>query len=222
MTTRTYPAGVTSWVDVEAPDVDAATTFYGELFGWTFVQATPEGVPSRYLLARLDGLDVAGVGTSATGDARWSTYVAVDDADAAAERVRAAGGRVLDPPADAGEGGRAVTCADPDGVAFRLWQARRRPGAQVVNDPGSWNFSDLHATDPEASRRFYAEVFGWEVSDTGFAPAARPAGRRADGQPVHPAAGLSPGGGGELRAAASPTRPAGARPPRGPRPRPGS
>jgi uncharacterized protein len=99
----------------------------------------------------------------------WSTYVAVDDADAICAAVEAAGGRVLAPPADAGEGGRAATCADPSGVGFRLWQARRRLGAQVTNAPGSWNFSDLHAADPEAAAAFYGQVFGWVFADLGFA-----------------------------------------------------
>jgi uncharacterized protein len=54
-------------------------------------------------------------------------------------------------------------------VPFGLWQARQRLGAQVVNTPGAWNFSDLHAADPEASAAFYSEVFGWSVDNLGFA-----------------------------------------------------
>ena len=59
---RTYPAGVTSWVDIEVDDVEAAQAFYGGLFGWTFTQATPPEAPVRYLIAQLDGQDVAGIG----------------------------------------------------------------------------------------------------------------------------------------------------------------
>ena len=65
-------------------------------------------------------------------------------------------------------GGRSATCKDPHGVAFLLWQAGSRPGAQAVNAPGAWNFSDLHAADPAASAAFYGEVFGWSVEDIGF------------------------------------------------------
>ncbi len=54
-----------------------------------------------------------------------------------------------------------------------MWQAKRRLGAQVTNLPGSWNFSDLSAADPEASARFYTEVFGWEFDDLGFATMIR-------------------------------------------------
>ena len=172
---RTYPEGVTSWIDLERPDVEAAQAFYGGLFGWTFTDATPPGASLRYVVAKLDGLDAAGIGEPAeaagraVGPAAWNTYVAVTDADAAAARIEAAGGRVLVGASDVGEAGRSAVCADPSGVPFRLWQARRMLGAQIVNTPGAWNFSSLHAADPAASAAFYSEVFGWSVDDLGFA-----------------------------------------------------
>jgi predicted enzyme related to lactoylglutathione lyase len=176
---RTYPAGVTSWVDTEQRDVAAAKQFYGGLFGWTFTQATPPGTPVQYVVAQLGGQDVAGIGGPAdpsgpvAASPSWNTYVAVDDIDATAAAVEAAGGRVVSPPEDAGEGGRSAVCADPFGVSFRLWQAKRRLGAQVTNAPGAWNFSDLHATDPQGSARFYTEVFGWEFAELGNASMVR-------------------------------------------------
>jgi predicted enzyme related to lactoylglutathione lyase len=176
---RTYPAGVTSWVDVEHRDVEAAERFYGELLGWTFTRATPPEAPFQYVVAQLGGQDVAGLGGPADPsapfpvDPAWNTYVAVDDIEATAAAVEAAGGSILSPPTAAGEGGIAATCADPFGVQFRLWQARRRLGAQLTNVPGSWNFSDLHAADPDASARFYTEVFGWVFDDLGFATMIR-------------------------------------------------
>ena len=168
---RTYPLGVTCWVDVESPDVEATKQFYAGLLGWTFTRATPPEAPFQYAIAELDGQDAAGVGGPA--DSAWNTYVAVDDIDAAVLSVARAGGSVVSPPADAGEGGRAAACADPLGVQFRLWQANQRLGAQVTNVPGAWNFSDLYAADPEDSARFYGEVFGWQFDDLGFATMIR-------------------------------------------------
>ena len=164
---RRYPHGVTSWVDLLTPDLDAATRFYGELFGWTFTDVAPRGGPGSYLLGTLDGQEVGGIApadeSAATAPARWRTYVAVDDADAAAAAVTAAGGAVIMAPQDAGPQGRGATCADPQGAEFRLWQAGRRLGAQVVNVPGAWNFSVLHTPDPDAVWPFYGAVFGWTV-----------------------------------------------------------
>ncbi|MGH9252593.1 MAG: VOC family protein [Acidimicrobiales bacterium] len=170
---RTYPEGVTSWIDIEHRDVEAAQAFYRGLFGWTFADATPPGASSRYVVAKLNGLDAAGIGGAAAGRAvgppAWNTYIAVTDADATAARIETAGGRVFVGPSDVGEVGRSAVCADPSGVPFRLWQARQRLGAQAVNTPGAWNFSDLHAADPVASAAFYSKVFGWSVDDLGFA-----------------------------------------------------
>ena len=59
---RTYPPGVPCWIDTEPPDRDAACAFYGELFGWTFEDVMPDGAPGYYLIARLGGQDVAGLG----------------------------------------------------------------------------------------------------------------------------------------------------------------
>ena len=58
---RRYPEGVTSWIDVEQPDLEAAQAFYAGLFGWAFQDATPAGNATRYLVAQLDGRPVAGL-----------------------------------------------------------------------------------------------------------------------------------------------------------------
>lgn len=87
MTDRTYPHGVPSWVDTGQPDVDAATQFYGGLFGWTFEEAMPPGAPARYVIAKLDGKDVAAIAGPGEGTAPWNTYVAVDDVDGAVSRL---------------------------------------------------------------------------------------------------------------------------------------
>ena len=148
---RTYPPGVTCWIDTEQPDPAAARQFYSALFGWQFRGAD-------YLVATLDGREVAAIGH---GPATWHTYVAVGDADATAGAVQDAGGSVTDAPRDRGQGARVAVCRDPAGAEFRLWQALDRPGAQVANAPGAWNFSDLHTPDLDAAMRFYRPVFGW-------------------------------------------------------------
>ena len=181
--TRTYPEGVPSWIDIEQPDLDAAQAFYGGLFGWTFEPVTPPDAPLPYVIARLDGREAAGLGgaprpgsdAAADGPSSgpgWNTYVAVTDADAVARRIVEAGGQVTEAPADVGDAGRAATAVDPTGAVFRLWQARRRAGVQVVNQPGAWNFADLHSSDA-ASVGFYVDVFGWEFADLGFATLIR-------------------------------------------------
>lgn len=86
---RTYPHGVPSWVDTEQPDVDLALAFYGGMFGWTFQDAMPPGAPSRYVIAKLNGADVAAIGSPLeSGAPTWNTYVSVDDADEGGSQCR--------------------------------------------------------------------------------------------------------------------------------------
>ena len=86
MTQRTYPQGVPCWIDTEQPDLEAAAKFYTGIFGWTFEDAMPAGAPGRYLIAKLDGQDVAGM-AGTQGAAAWSTYISVEDADVAVQRL---------------------------------------------------------------------------------------------------------------------------------------
>jgi len=161
---RTYPHGVTSWIDTEQPDIEAASRFYRELFGWELTNAAPpEAEP--YLIATRDGKDAAAIARASGDTATWNTYVAVDDADAIAAAVATGGGTVVAAPADAGPAGRAASCLDPFGAPFRLWQAGRRAGAQLTNSPGTWNFSDLHTPDTAAALAFYTPLFGWRTMD---------------------------------------------------------
>jgi predicted enzyme related to lactoylglutathione lyase len=187
---RTYPHGVPCWVDTEQPDPAAAAAFYSGLFGWTLTDAVPPGAPGTYLIATLDGQDVGGIGPG-EGTPVWHTYIAVDDAEAAAAAVTAGGGTVTEGPVEVGPGGRWVTFTDPAGAAARLWEARRRRGSQYVNGPGGWNFSNLHTPD-RSVLGFYSTVFGWEADELGDGDYASTM-LRVPGYGEHLAATVDPG-----------------------------
>ncbi len=160
-----YPHGVPCWIDTAQPDPQAAARFYGELFGWTLTDQRPPDSPGRYFMAQLGGL--AAIGSQPPGSPptpTWNTYVAVGSADDTAARVRDTGGRVLAEPFDVFDSGRMAMFADPSGAVFNVWQANRHIGAQVVNEPGTWNFSTLNTRDLEGSKAFYGAVFGWEAA----------------------------------------------------------
>jgi uncharacterized protein len=174
-TPRTYPEGVSCWVDIEEAEVEEAARFYGALFGWTFTEAASK---PRYLIAQRDGQDAAGIGQRSAEDpvahpAAWNTYLSVGDVSRAAARVTAAGGRITEPPIDLVGAALTASCVDPQGIPFRFWQSLTRHGAQVANTPGAWNFSDLHTADPSASIAFYTGMFGWIFDDLGFATMIR-------------------------------------------------
>jgi len=97
----------------------------------------------------------------------WTTYVRVEDADAATRRATAAGARVLVEPFDVGPPGRLAVIEDPVGAAFAVWQAGAREGAGLVNETGAWAMSTLLTTESERAHAFYGELFGWRF-DTSF------------------------------------------------------
>jgi predicted enzyme related to lactoylglutathione lyase len=161
-----YPAGVPCWVDTSQPDPDAAASFYGGLFGWEFEDRMPSEAPGKYLIAKLHGRDVAAVGSQQDGAPPtpvWNMYVSVGSVDDAAAKATNAGGTVLAEPFEVSDAGRMAVLADREGAAFCVWEARGHKGAQLVNEPGTWNFSELNTRDPDAAKDFYGALFGWET-----------------------------------------------------------
>jgi uncharacterized protein len=130
----------------------------------------PPGSPAKYFIARIRGGDVAAIGQEAEGSANtgaWNTYIWVDSAYEAASRVAAAGGKVVMEPFDVMDQGRMAIFTDPEGAAFRVWEARKQKGANVVNEHGALNFNGLATRDVEAAKAFYGAVFGWQTLDLG-------------------------------------------------------
>jgi predicted enzyme related to lactoylglutathione lyase len=166
-----YPPGVPCWVDTSQPDPAAAVDFYGALFGWEFEDRMPADAAGHYFVATLRGRDVAAVGSQPDESPPtpvWNTYVWVESADDIAATAKDAGGTVLVEPFDILDAGRMAVLADPSGAVFSVWQANEHRGAQLVNEPGTWNWSDLNTRDLEGSKAFYGALFGWQASTVSF------------------------------------------------------
>jgi uncharacterized protein len=168
-----YIPGVPCWVDTSQPDPEAATEFYGGLFGWEFENVMPEDAEGKYYSATIDGLRVAAISSTPEGApemATWNTYIWVDDADQTAEKVKDAGGSVVTEPFDVFDAGRMGVFSDPEGAVICVWQPNEHKGAQLVNDPGTLNFNGLNTRDVEGAKKFYGAVFGWETLAGDAAP----------------------------------------------------
>jgi predicted enzyme related to lactoylglutathione lyase len=172
-----FDPGQFSWVDLMAPDPDAAKAFYGGLFGWGAVD-NPTDQGGVYTQFTLRGQNVAGMGEmppemkQAGIPPVWNSYVSVDDADVVAARVGALGGQVTMPVMQVMTVGRMAIFSDPEGAAFSIWQAGDHIGAQIVNEPGALCWNELASRDPEAARGFYSKLFGWSyvIDDEGPSP----------------------------------------------------
>jgi predicted enzyme related to lactoylglutathione lyase len=156
-----YPNGTFCWIDLGTRDLAAARRFYEALLGWRAEQVeTPD--PGVYLVARIDGKDVAGIHDHSQGGAHdWDSYIAVDDLDATLAKVSGLGGVVEYGPHDIPGSARMATITDGGGARVCLWQAEGFAGAQLVNETGTWTWSDLSTRSPDAAEAFYRSLFGW-------------------------------------------------------------
>ncbi|MDX1530109.1 MAG: VOC family protein [Rhodothermales bacterium] len=167
--TLTHAPGTFCWVELLTTDAEAAKAFYGDLFGWSNTD-TPAGPDTTYTTFQHDGRDVGGLyemnaEQRAEGTPpHWLLYACVDDAGAAAERVRQHGGAVLAEPFDVMEAGRIAIVQEPAGATFALWEPREHPGAGVVGEPASLCWSELASRDAEASGAFLSRLFGWDTT----------------------------------------------------------
>ncbi len=164
-----YAPGTPSWVELSSPDPDASAAFYGPVLGWS---ATEPGGPETggYRMFQSGGSNVAGLmGHMQQGQpTAWMTYVAVADADETARKVKDAGGSVLVEPMDVMDLGRMAVLADPTGAVFGVWQAKAFGGADLVNEPVSLVWNELHTRDTAGGKAFYGAVFGWAAGKPGF------------------------------------------------------
>jgi predicted enzyme related to lactoylglutathione lyase len=114
--------GELSFFEIGVGDADKARAFYGALFGWDFSDP-PSGKGAMVETPNVPG----GIHGGDQGGGIY-TFFAVDDLDAAAERVRELGGEAETIPGD-GESdenvakfGRFMLCRDDQGSAFGLHQ----------------------------------------------------------------------------------------------------
>lgn len=183
-----YATGQPCWADVTSPDVDAAARFYSGLFGWEAAK-DPRPEAGGYTMFSRNGKYVAAASPPPREGIppHWSVYLAADDVDAIAGRIREAGGNVMMEPLDVVDAGRMTLAADPAGAIFGVWQAGNHIGSQLRREPGTMNWAEVRTRDQAAAQPFYERVFGYETETMDVGPAGGYVLLKVDGRP---AAGL--------------------------------
>ncbi|WP_163780700.1 VOC family protein [Myxococcus vastator] len=157
------------WHDLVTDNPAAAKRFYGDLFGWEFVDL--RGGRRPYSLIRAQGRWIGGIVHPANAaekraGALWLGYLSVPDVDRAVTEVSARGGKALDGPIDVRNIGRAAVVSDPQGAAVGF--VRSQPGDPAdtgVPDEGQFLWMEYLAQDPVAAAGFYKELLGYEVRE---------------------------------------------------------
>lgn len=156
--TAAYRHGDVGYVSLWVPDQERAERFYSAVLGWDF---EPGG---HYVRGTVPSIGVQGGQSPAT---LFCCY-AVDDVDAAIERVRAAGGQPGEPTDE--PWGRTANCTDNQGLPFAVYAvpprdeeppSADRPSADQAGDLG---YAVIGVPDAAAARDFYAAVLGWTAT----------------------------------------------------------
>jgi predicted enzyme related to lactoylglutathione lyase len=116
--------GEASWLELMTTDMTAAMRFYEDVFGWQPTESMDMGEMGQYqMFSRPHGM-IGGMMNRTPAMAKvppnWQIYFRVPDVKAAAERIKANGGKILNGPMEVPGGDWVVNAMDPQGAAFGL------------------------------------------------------------------------------------------------------
>jgi uncharacterized protein len=145
--------GHVGWHALSAVNWEKAFAFYGELFGWQKVDADVVGI-GTYQLFSAAGQTIGSMSTKPPTVPMpfWLYYFNVGDIDAAVERIKAGGGKILEGPVEAPGDKRIARCTDPQGAMFALTGAGR---SKTIG-----YFGPVAADDPAATLLFVPKKAG--------------------------------------------------------------
>jgi uncharacterized protein len=120
--------GEASWHELMTTDAPAAMKFYSEIFGWQPSETLDMGPIGKYhMFNRPHGM-IGGMMNKppemANVPPNWQIYFRVPDINAAVERIKQNGGRILNGPMEVPGGDMVVNAMDPQGGAFSLHERK--------------------------------------------------------------------------------------------------
>src|SRR5579863_1381864 len=158
-------AGRFVWHEIMSQDIAAALKFYTSLFGWTVNRMDMGPAGTYHMIMKGDQPLGGGMTCPAGAPSHWMVSMGTEDTDASARKVVELGGRIMVPPTTVPNMVRFAVAMDPQGAAFGIAQGMG-PGADAPPydgppRPGLFCWDELHTKDLEASKSFYAPLFGW-------------------------------------------------------------
>jgi len=119
--------GEMSWNELITTDHEAALRFYGTLFGWEKKSDFDMGAMGKYVIYGQERA-YGGMFTKSKDmpmPPAWLYYIHVDDLDAAVERAKQKGAKLMNGPMDVPGGDRIAQLMDPQGAAFALHTTKK-------------------------------------------------------------------------------------------------
>jgi uncharacterized protein len=116
--------GEASWHELMTTDAPAALKFYSDVFGWQPSETMDMGPMGKYYMFNRPHGMIGGMMNKppemANVPPNWGIYFLVPDINAAVDRIKANGGKILNGPMEVPGGDMVLNAMDPQGAAFSL------------------------------------------------------------------------------------------------------
>lgn len=163
------------WYDLFTNNLESASRFYGELFGWSFSDTASKDKLVKTI--SIDGVPVANaihIDSTKTkvNKCLWLSYMSVEDVDRALMVVKKNNGTIYLQPKNLPNRGRIAIVKDPEGALFAIVTSSNGdpPDQDLIQN--HWMGSELWSTNPDAALKFYHLLVGYDqqLEDVGTGP----------------------------------------------------
>lgn len=156
--------GKVVWHDLLTSDVEAAKSFYGTLFDWSFEQGD-QYVQIKRGTQPIGGIALVKNKSDEKHVARWIASLSVADVDKAAKFVLQSGGKIHEGPDELDNRGRVAFISDPHGAQITLVRLNAGDPADQGIDVGVWMWDELWTDEPSKSIEFYVDLADYTSVD---------------------------------------------------------
>lgn len=161
------------WHDLMTTDPKASLAFFTELVGWK-TKEVDMGPMGKYTMFSAGDKDVGGLmplDPSHGFPSHFITYFHVDNLEKTLETAKRLGGNVAVPPTPIPGVGTFSVLLDPLGGATSPMTMDTVPPEDTgLPKQGMFCWEELMSTDPEASTKFYQEIYGYSREDVDMGP----------------------------------------------------
>jgi predicted enzyme related to lactoylglutathione lyase len=155
------------WYDLITHDLQATSRFYEDLFGWSFVNTSPDDNSVKTILRQ--GVPIGNAAqvkpeNKDINESRWIGYMSVEDVYMAAALIELNKGTIYTKPKDLPNRGHIAIALDPQGAVFALVEAENGdPPDLQTPQKNNWIGSELWTTDLKGSVLFYNLLARYEL-----------------------------------------------------------
>ena len=117
------------WNELATPNLAAAKEFYTKTFGWEYTEHDMGDM--TYTMIQKGDKTLGGIWAIPKDQQKeipphWMSYILVENAEAAAEKARKNGAKIMKPATRAGDFGIFAIIVDPTGAHFAVWQTLKK------------------------------------------------------------------------------------------------